>query len=298
MEQERGAWNIKERAAKITAQASVWMLMLRLEKKVTRNIRPQFVPNAQKFEDSFLAAIGETDTVPIIISNHQSHTDGIPLSVVADTLTHLGNRARPPDQPLLGFVLPVAASLETGHQSRFLAQGLEQIQPQLRKRQLITLSYTRQKDRQRYGIQSSNISFMRNLIRGLKNGYGLALLPEASVEGGRRGLNGIHGMQEFSGVDFGQVFEILGRLGKKALFIPIGIDGGYNVVDPNTNKLTARFIRALATPLDFSFIDVNIGMPVSGDTLLDRDQKNISHLLAERVAALVPEQARGVYKSV
>lgn len=280
------------------------MFLGRIDSRVAKNLKPEF---ADGFEDAFREAMKDNNTIPILISSHEGHPDGISAAVLSKKLTNLASEVR--DGTFPGFQLIIAASIKTGHQGQLLkeiiTQGERDYLPRYRLR---LLDLVRKKDVEKYKMRPNKIPFMRGLIKAIRADNGLIFFPEASVEGGRRiksgpNKNHIKGMQEFNGVDFDLIIEAVQKNHKKPLFIPVGSYGAFNIVDPDHNRLPLKTIAALVNPVNQRLMWVKVGLPITYATLVNDMQKqgqevisdNIGNFLGLKVAELLPPHARGVY---
>lgn len=274
------------------------------------DIVPRFAQGFDAFFELYKNSLSQ-GYYPILYSNHQSHADVLVHTSLADSFTYLTNIANP-DQKFPGFYLPYATSVGTGDQGTFLSEFLKQFEPSINDRSLYLLPYTRQKDSIQYGTQTNNVTFLRSLVQVIRQGYGLSLLPEASVQGGRKNpqTGTIYGMQPFTGVDFEQIIKILDREGKKPVFIAIGIHGTYIWQSPEKRRANlGPAANLLLTHKDLPLLHVLIGNPFVYDSLesisrlknigvLVRDYTSpaeLTEVLAQKVAMILPNEARGFF---
>ncbi len=276
----------------------------RIDSRVAKTLEPEF---ADGFEDTFREAMKNKDTIPILISSHQGHPDGVTAAVLSKKLTGLANEVR--DGKFPGFQLIIAASIRAGHQGLLLKEiAVQGEKDYLPRYHLRFLDLVRKKDVERYNMRPNTFPFIRGLINAIQAGHGLILFPEASVESGRRiksgpNKNRIKGMQRFNGVDFDLIIEAVRKNHKKALFIPVGSHGAFNIVDPDHKRPPLKTIAALAIPVSQRLMTVKVGQPINyADLVNDLQQQgqevtseNIGNFLGHRVAELLPPHARGVY---
>lgn len=265
---------------------------------------PEFSHGFDAFNEAYSQYI-KGGYFPILLSNHQTHADGIPHAMVADGLTYMAQLADPYRQ-FPGFFLPIATSVETGDQGTFLQNTLQQLMVPFEKRNLHLMLYTRNKDSKVYGTPANKISFMKKLMGYFKHGYGLTLLPEASVQGGRtnKETGEIYGMQPFTGANIELILTLLTREEKQPVFIPMGIHGTYRWQSPEKRRAAIKPALILFfTSQEMPPIQVRVGMPLTLDDLLSRVQnddstqsRSLVDILGYEVAQLVPPEARGVYR--
>lgn len=239
--------------------------------------------------------------IPIVYANHQSHADGIALAVISNYLRGLST--------LKGLSVPIAASMESGDQSLELKQSFDLLKPAVESMGLVSVPVTRMKDVEQYGMSRGRIrAELSQFTMKIKEGYGIALLPEGSVQGGRHpigsGIDEIYGMrraEEGALLGFRDLVARVGKSKKKSpFFIPVGLHGGYRFVQspeggkpkPTRKGWMALGLGMLGIPT--MQIRVNLGMPISAE------QSNLypsseEEYLMRQVAQLVPPIARGVY---
>ena len=235
---------------------------------------------------------------PVIVASHTSHMDGAPLASVVKTITDFNNLYSPKN-PLKGFFVPIASSMETGHQGNTVKEGLEKMKQIIESYyHLGIVSYTRDKDQRNYGLSKNTMRYILELTKRIKAGQGLAVFPEATMQGGRVqektlfGKDKRFGMQEFKNLQ--DIAEVIQRLGFQPLIIPVGINGGYQLENPDNNRFTKEFLAEifLTRPTTTNLINAKVGNPV---TLNEIAQEDINHFLGKMVARLLPQEARGVY---
>lgn len=236
--------------------------------------------------------------VPILISSHTSHLDGLPLVALTTKLLTMSDSLL--GQGILkGFKIPIASSMKTGDQGSVVREGTIRMQNIMSQQfNLEAIPYTRDKDKAKYGLKGNNLGSMLRLVRGAKNGYGIADFPEATMQGGRIKKNILFGeperfgLQEFNDIE--EISEIARMAGKEPLYIPVGIDGGFRLESPDNNRLTLAYLTEifLTHPSPTTLVSVRVGTPIFQEEI---GSKNINTFLGEKVAQLLPEQARGVY---
>ncbi len=241
---------------------------------------------------------GETkEVVPVIVSSHTAHLDCLPLAGVAKTLTAMINRIG--ERRLQGFIVPIAASMETGNQGSIVKEGAERIgKITAQQYNLQALSYARAKDKEKYDIPGNPQEFIRDLTGQARNGYGVAVFPESTMQAGRTkkhkllGKTERFGMQEFKYME--AIAIIIRRTGKVPLYIPVGIDGGFRLESPDNNRPTLPYLGEifLTHPHHTKLVSVRVGLPISHEEIGSAD---INDFLGKKVAALLPPEARGVY---
>ena len=107
-----------------------------------------------------------------------------------------------------------------------------------------------------------------------------------------------HGMQPFTNMHDIPIMFLRAR--KLPLYIPIGIDRGYNIESPENNMPTPRYMwQAFFThPRETKLVSVRIGLPITHEELMEEARQpgnDANYILGRKVAALLPQKARGVY---
>lgn len=219
---------------------------------------------------------------PLIVSNHQSHADGLPLSLLTKEIKEKTG------EKLNGFYLPIAASMVNGDQDQELKSYLEKLSPACFEKGLEMIPVTRKKDEEVYNIKDKNFDSLKKILSAHKQGYGIIFLPEGSVKAGRSGTDGeITGM-----IDVGKDNSFDGTIKKylskniKFCVLPVAIDGSYKLYNPDTKKITIP--------------NNKITLTISNEILLPSDFKNKSleptDLVMPQIAQMLPIKARGIYR--
>lgn len=245
------------------------------------------------FDQSFIDSISD-NYIPILYSNHQSWYDGLPVALIATKLMELSRQTQ---YNIDGFLLPIAASLEEGNQGQVLQRMYQITFEYLKRRSVEMIPVVREKDRVVHGIDRSNIAFLKQLMKGVKSGKGIATFPEGSVQGGRKNGDGsVKGMQFFTENVLETMDSLLKKLGKKALFIPAGISRSYDVLDPDTKKPTVEALVALYHLRSPNIVSINIGDPIKTDDIQGFTTEELNRYFGKKVASLLPFEERGVFK--
>lgn len=220
--------------------------------------------------------------VIVILGNHQSYGDGIPLMRVTAPLAHTTE--------LPGFQIP--SSMDS------LSQPLHQaLEPIYHARGLYPVGVYTDDELENADAEKTKVNRAAaiKLAKGPQEGFGLVLFPEADPVGGSRTPDGsIMGMQEVTRDDLrGYARIFTKRYGPdKVFFLPVGIDGSYNIYQPETNTPGELAIKAVCDGvIDEPFVTVNVGQLINAaDIKGDHNQ-----VLMSAVADLLPEEARGFY---
>lgn len=233
---------------------------------------------------------------PILCGDHESHSDGFALALAIENLQEI--------QPIKGFVLPVASSFVNGSQNKWLARAYSLTRGSLARRGLHTVPYTRDVDVKNYeAIKDSRE--LREWVRLVGEGYSFAILPEASVQGGRHAtdnsIDDINGIKEIEDDNILSFYDLLTRHGRSAFFLPIGIHGTYRIMSPNNYRPHSSVYPTLLGLSSRKIAEVSVGMPITVDNLGTdwRNNKRVfNRFIMGRVAQLIPEHARGIYRNI
>ncbi len=238
--------------------------------------------------------------VPVIYSNHQSHTDGVILSILIEEIRkHLA-----PDR-LNGFLCPVAASMASGDQNDRVQGGTFIFQPIFNRIGFIHVPIIREDDRRKYGMEGSNREAIERLIYAPRDNYGLVVFPEGTVQGGRAGKDGrINGMQQVEGGGILlRCISFWRDQGKKSVLLPVGIVNSYQIFNPDRYDLPKALMEMIGGESKVSqLVNVVVGEPITSDEInqnlgkmLDpKKQEHIDYLM-KKIALLLPVEARGYY---
>lgn len=260
---------------------------------------------SQGFADEIYQLLSEGHR-PIIISNHQSHADGFIMRKVVRILREIS--AGQGGQPRLeGCVMPVASSMVSGHQNKVLQLVYHLTRGAMLRKGIICMPYTRPADEVKYGLRQ-NFGEVKRMRRVINNNpvLGLVDFPEARVEGGRCIEGGwpdqIKGMIELEDNALVDPYRMLNGA-KEPFFLPVGIDGSHRIFSPDTYapKTWQAYLTFLGAGLHLA--SVRIGSPITTQELRSNLGSNwltaggkLNRFVMGRVANLVSESARGVYK--
>lgn len=233
-----------------------------------------------------LRAEVQAGKMPVLVANYQSLADGPALSIVTSQLG-------------IGFNLPVASSIDQGHQGELVRVVNFHMDPVLRVRNLVTVPIITASDvEKRAMIKDSNARAMGALRHTADNGRGFAMMPEASVEGGRkRGAEEIIGMvRPPNPSTFVRWLDIFAKQGQDPVILPIGIEGSYKVFNPDNYTFPEHVLQMLlgnAQPEKIATI--TLGRIIPFRKL--RTGPLSDDFFMTRIAELLPESSRGAYRS-
>lgn len=246
-----------------------------------------------EFDKKFYALVRQ-GFWPVIYSNHQGHPDALGIAEVAEYLTH-AMRGAGFARRFNGVKLLVAASIKAGHQGETLRFLYEATEEQVKPKGLTFAGIVRKTDEEKYKMKSS-LGDLRTIIKAYQEGFGIATFPEATVEGGRPkddDLEDIRGMQKIQPETLIGIDELLRRHGALgALFITVGLHGGYRLLNPITHKPNhLAILGALGLPI--KCMSVVVDAPLIKAEI--PKNQNPEDFLMRQVAKLLPPHARGAY---
>lgn len=257
-----------------------------------------YVNYEEGFANEYISDIKE-GYLPILVSSHQSHVDGVSLSLPAKTLTDIANEHLPKDDKLKGFALVLASSLYSGHQGAMMKGFFDEISPIIERRKLTPLLHTRPQDNQKYQMKTDRFSQYKDLIDAVKNGYALAVFPEGTTTAGKRNSDGQpNGMQDFMPSSIRMLISAAKEAGRKTMIIPVSITGGPTVHNPDTKLPT---IKALKSGFGFSnpeLLHIFLSNPMRSDQgelaklYQARDWDSLNTVVADKIANHLPENER------
>lgn len=265
-------------------------------------------PSAKKNLDAFCEEI-RNGAFPIVLFNHQSFVDPI---FVAPFIRYIRGNTN-----IKRFRIPVAQTLLDGTQGKSAKFLFDLFNPTMRMNGIEMFGTIRAEDEELYGEEETKKNRKRNKeITGAmeKNHEGLIIMPEGSLQGGRKRKDDptrVYGIQEVK--DTGINTIIAHRISHvlPTVIMSIAIEGSFRVADPDTKKAaegawidflrTNRKIKAHLTttpPLTNRKILENIGVPnpkEAGMYLLRNPNVFFSITLGE-IAKHLPEDQQGVWK--
>lgn len=244
--------------------------------------------------------------IPVLYANHQSHADKLVLSGITDSLAR-----RDTDDRVTDFLVPVAATIESGAQGAYIQLLMSLFEPLYLDRGYgPDVPFVTENDRQTRGVQGSNTESVKRLMDAPRDKHGLVIFPEATLQGGRRGPDGApNGIQEVTSVTGSGLigypkFWLKRKLGE-AVFVPVGISGSYRMYppDPGRNEISPEVMAGIVKggPTE-PIVAVSAGRPFTYADLRDEvgeepDPKEQKHLdlMMSKVARLLPAGERGRY---
>ncbi len=239
--------------------------------------------------------------LPIIVANHASHADGASISKLTRYLTKRAYLELHPDQQdFNGFNLPLAKSLLTGHQGWKLRRFYKYAEPAIEANGLFALPLVRDKDKEKYGLETNPKEYLRTLRNRVEDGYGgLVLFPEGTTISGQKDESGrFLGIQPFEEDSISAHIRLLKKYSRKnVMIIPGGISGGHEVINSGTKSIPFKAFTKAMRPDMFT---INVGDVIKTDdpnfsALLSSEE--INDFVGNKIAALLPPEMRGIYAS-
>lgn len=170
--------------------------------------------------------------VPIFYANHEGHGDIIVMAKISEYLRR--------KELLEGLAIPAAMSVQTGDQGEEIKTSYDLFNKVLQRRGVEMVFVTRKSDREQYGIDRKGaIGEVRSFVEKIKKGYGIAVFPEGTVQGGRHpagtSRENIYGMQEVQNnslIDFYRLINnCLAHKGGFAFYVPVGVHGSFRIME-------------------------------------------------------------------
>jgi 1-acyl-sn-glycerol-3-phosphate acyltransferase len=257
-----------------------------------------------------------------VVGNHQSHCDIVSLGMVTYIITEAINKGVATGQysrtdHFPGFIVPMAASVATGDQSRLITAFYNQMTDWLKSHHIRPVLVVREKDVKRYGLNPlAKFSSLKQALNQTNTTTGLGIFPEGSVEGGKQipDSNQRYGIIEVPNSTLLSEQVIRAKTeGKKMIIVPIGISGTYTLFDPDTMHPTLTAFKTLmhnqlwpGNPLHLA--TVSVGEPFLSDDLpipeLDGSKASpeihrlVNYQILRRVSQLLPPEERGIFRDV
>lgn len=303
---------IKQKLRQAKGYAMARALIPFAERKIIRPTDPQYEPG---FFEIFDQEAADPNVLFVVVSGpHEEHADGIVLARVANDLSLRIQKIRDGrKESFPGFLLTIAASIDTPDQSPFMMYSHRFLKPRFKKYHMETTEYVRKVDRIRYPDTLGKISnrrYVQTLNNSIEDGHGLIYLPEATVESGRMkegatSIEDIKGMQPFES-DFIALQKATEKKGKRIVVIPAGTHGSFRLQNSEEHSPRPRWKPVLLLIIDprrRSLVEVKLGKPMRWESLIDEIQErgeeinpdSVNSALGRKVALLVPLHARGVF---
>lgn len=236
---------------------------------------------------------------PVIYLNHQSHIDIGPMIKAVDKVNKISKKH-------IEFNLPVAVSIKK-QQGEVIGNYFTAFAPWIEKHHIQIIEVSRSSDRKKYNLEHTpeTVEELRNTVFGER---GMILFPEGTVEGGRtnKATGEKNGMVEVRNTQLPSTTKTsIEQVGREVAYLPIGVNGGYNIFDVDNNKIPTDAIKAmLLSEIPFvkrKLATAVVGKPFTSQELItggiDLDSvSDINAFLMKKVARLIPEEARGYYK--
>lgn len=257
------------------------------------DVEPDVINNVELLRESL-----EAGYKLVIISNHQTQADVAPVVKVANLV-----RNKFPDD-IEGFDFIVAKSMGDGKQGKtvelLFAEG---VNPWLRNQDINPIEVVSRNDVEVRNMQRSTDA-IRLIFESLKKDRtSLIVFPEGNTTGGKRNDAGeLNGVGEMDPGLSSLISRIVDR-SMPVVFLPVGLDGSYELFDPNSKSFTKHGMNLMIThgifALDRTDLSVRVGTIGVGKPFLASEiagSEDPGREIMRRIAQLVPEEARGIFK--
>lgn len=170
------------------------------------------------------------------------------------------------------------------------------------------MEVARNKDRKEYGMERTDEAVSELDGTVLVEGKGVVIFPEGTTQSGRRDKKtGIRsGIVEIRNKQLATLTKnSLEKAGREVAFLPVAVDGGYNIFDTTTNKIQMEAWKCIALN-EIPFVERTLATAVVGKPFTSRvfedagislkDSDGINSYAMKKITALLPENMRGYYK--
>lgn len=239
------------------------------------------------------------DRFPIIYLNHQSHIDVGPMMEATDRLNRLL------EKPLY-YNFPVAASTKE-QQGEKIGNYYAAFAPWIGKHNINIIEVVRSKDRKEYSMEKTEEAY-DELDKTVFTDKGLVIFPEGTTTGGKinEKLGTRNGIVKIPNRRLPNMTRAsINEAGREVAFLPVGVDGGYNIFDTRRNRIPLKaFVNIALNEVPFvkkHLATAVVGSPFTSTDMLNlgvdiEDDTEVNTFLMKKVARLIPEEARGYYK--
>lgn len=272
------------------------------------------------FVESIEAVFADPDAMLIIDGNHASHAAGFTLMETAEYIRSLINPHRLPDDQIPGSLFLFASSIDDG-QNKAVVDNFGTMQPTVDALHVDDVRILRSKDVHLQNIPPEKVSGLKikqglKIARSIRDGNIILGLSEGTVESGRyikdsKGnlTDKLTGMMPVEPGSIEYLIEIAKRLGKNPYILPIGNMGENQLLDPNTERVTAeakrkgieRAIPGLRKYVKPTMQSV-VGYPIAYQDIVDEfgqegqlEDGVLEQFIGEAIAQLIRPSIRGVY---
>ncbi len=234
-----------------------------------------------------------------IVMSHQSQAEASPATQIAKEVQD----QFPKFVEHVHYV--VAKSMGTGDQGAFLKDIYTLgVKENFERNNIEPIEVVSENDRKQRNL-SSDLAAVRMLMSSFREkNTAMMVHVEGTMHSGR--VNGstseINGMTEMD-ERFKKLLVKELKTGEDMVFLPVAMDKGYKIYDPDTRKFTKKGLKEIAVselsnlwgvPYANPFGFVNIGTPFRGNEI--SGSSNPGEEIMKRIAKLMPPYARGIYK--
>lgn len=274
---------------------------------------PRYHPTG--YEDMIADYVGSGLYWPVPVMTHKSHAAGPEGMEEADYIRQTGNIVLPEEAHFTGILIVVAHNLGNG-QNEEIDDWWHLAKPIMDDFDVEPVHVVRKKDAAEAGVElteESKVMIQTKYSQLVPRRQIPLLLAEGTVDSGRWKEGGqpgeIKGMREIPAKSIALLSQHIRRKGKLPLYIPIGTHGENRIYDPETEKATdiakkTAVMRVFPSKREEypHLMHVIAGYPVPHDVIVrdlgergDVRPEVLATVIGELLAALVPDNERGVY---
>lgn len=254
---------------------------------------------------------------PAIFGYHSSHAAGIPAMEEAYDMIQEANAVLPPDNKFTGSLILYAHNIRDG-QPEELVNYFNLIEPTLSRLHVQPQLVIREKDKHAVSpeaLEQNRLELHQSLSQLVENGQIPIVLPEGTVEAGRKKPGGkrgeINGMVQLQKNSIELITSHIRRRGKEPLLIFLATTGSHKIYDPETKKVRGKAKMHVVFGSEFPTIAehlppmmdtvVNWPLPYSD---IERDfsengrlpKGTLEQLGGEIIASMLPVEEQGIYR--
>jgi len=242
----------------------------------------------------------------VIVQNHTSNADILAGDLLANRITQRANSVVPEEKKRKGFIEPFALSLPEGGQGE-MSMFYNDVQPLIKRLRVEPVPTPTLNDILKGRITDQQfLEYHRESTRRMREAAieerkGIVLPAEATVQGGRVNpdTGEIFGMQIFIPGAIRQALRIVTIENDYGILIPVGVSGGYKVLDSQTNRITTP---ATLVGLGWSkeaIMTVHVGEPIvyKKSDIRGLRSDSLDFQIGTTIAQMLEPHERGAYSS-
>lgn len=266
------------------------------------------IASPPQYHPDYLPTLIDAAKDGLILDYMGSHTawgDIILLSFVTREGIGIANEHLPANQQIEGAVAPFAKTMQTEKQGKSLSFMFQATLPLLTTNRVYPVYTATERDVLIRNEQKNGQEFMADMYSMMSEGFSaIAVLPEGSVEGGRKRPDGKRvGMQLVQEGTAASAVILAKRLKRPGvLYVPVGIEGGFEINDP-TNRLRFPTIEGFKAGflLKKGVCKIRVGKPIRSDDpeiaamIKERAWGKLDDMIGFAIAEQVSPHMRAVY---